>query len=88
MAYRIVLRQDTAANWTKYNPLLLNGEFGFEEDTDKLKLGDGVHKWRDLPYWIPGPQGDTGATGPTGATGATGADSTVAPVGPVAPVSP
>ena len=95
MAYRIVLRQDTAANWTKYNPLLLNGEFGFEEDTDKLKLGDGVHKWRDLPYWTPGPRGATGSKGPTGATGpqgetgatgSTGADSTVpGPTGATGP---
>ena len=76
MAYRIVLRQDTAANWTKYNPLLLNGEFGFEEDTDKLKLGDGVHKWRDLPYWTPGPTGPAGSSGTSGTSGSSGTSGT------------
>ena len=70
MAYRIVLRQDTAANWTKYNPLLLNGEFGFEEDTDKLKLGDGVHKWR--------------ADGPTPQGGAPDRPQRMGPAGPSA----
>ena len=90
MAYRIVLRQDTAAKWTKNNPILLKGEFGFEEDTNKLKLGDGVKTWRELPYWVSGsqgatgatgPQGDTGATGPQGTTGAAGANGATGPAG-------
>ena len=43
-------RRDTAANWTAYNPILLEGELGFELDTDQYKLGDGVHNWINLPY--------------------------------------
>ena len=50
MADRIQLRRDTAANWTNYNPILLEGEPGIELDTDQWKMGDGVHNWADLPY--------------------------------------
>ena len=50
MADRIQLRRDTAANWTNYNPILLEGEPGIELDTDQWKLGDGVHTWSQLPY--------------------------------------
>ena len=47
---RIRLRRDTAANWTAANPVLLNGEVGFETDTRKLKLGDGTTAWTSLLY--------------------------------------
>lgn len=60
MAYRIVLRQDTSANWTGNNPILLSGEFGFETDTNFLKLGDGINQWTALSYFEPGPQGIEG----------------------------
>lgn len=50
MADRMQFRRDTAANWTAYNPILLEGELGFELDTDQYKLGDGIHNWNDLPY--------------------------------------
>lgn len=48
---RIVLRNDTAANWTLHNPTLLAGEAGYEVDTQKLKFGDGTTAWNDLPYF-------------------------------------
>ena len=51
MAYRIVLRQDIAENWTENNPTLLSGEFGFETDTNLLKLGNGIDPWITLEYW-------------------------------------
>ena len=72
---RVQLRHDTAANWAAANPLLLNGEFAVETNTNQMKIGDGVHRWNDLPYFLGGPQGPTGftgATGPTGGVGATG----------------
>lgn len=43
-------RRDTAANWTAANPVLQSGEIGFETDTDRLKVGDGVRSWSLLPY--------------------------------------
>ena len=48
---RIVLRNDTAANWTSANPTLLLGEAGYETDTQKLKFGDGTTAWKELPYF-------------------------------------
>lgn len=69
MAYRIVLRQDIGENWVENDPILLSGEFGFETDANKLKLGDGTKKWTELSYFEPGPTGATGSTGAVGATG-------------------
>ena len=47
---KIVMRNDTAANWTEKNSVLLKGEFGVETDTNKFKIGDGTKAWADLPY--------------------------------------
>lgn len=46
----IQLRRDTVANWTMVNPVLAEGEAGFELDTSKLKIGNGVTAWSSLPY--------------------------------------
>ncbi len=50
MADRIQLRRDTAANWTAANPVLADGEPGFERDTGKRKTGDGTTPWNSLRY--------------------------------------
>ena len=47
---KIQLRNDTKANWELYNPILLAGETGVENDTGYFKIGDGVHNWKDLSY--------------------------------------
>lgn len=39
-----------AAVWTAANPLLKEGEPGFESDTNKMKVGDGLNRWNDLEY--------------------------------------
>jgi hypothetical protein len=49
---RVRVFQDTAQNLEKANPMLLSGEWGMETDTGRLKIGDGVNKWRTLPYKI------------------------------------
>jgi hypothetical protein len=51
---RIQFRRDSAANWYTKNPVLCEGEFGYELDTGKAKIGDGRTKWQDLPYWSTG----------------------------------
>ena len=51
---RIVIRRDTAANWTTQNPTLLQGEWGFETDARKLKIGDGATAWTALSYYSTG----------------------------------
>jgi len=59
---RIVIRRDTAANWSAQNPTLLNGEWGFETDTQLLKIGNGTAAWNALGYFSTGTAGiDLGA---------------------------
>jgi hypothetical protein len=50
MIAKIQVRNDTAANWTSANPTLLVGEVGYETDTKKKKMGDGVTAWNSLEY--------------------------------------
>tara|TARA_R100001460_G_scaffold25774_6_gene52020 strand:+ start:1483 stop:3720 length:2238 start_codon:yes stop_codon:yes gene_type:complete len=50
MATKIQLRRDTAADWTSANPTLAAGEFGYESDTTKFKIGDGSTAWNSLAY--------------------------------------
>jgi len=52
MAIQIQIRRDTAANWTATNPILADGEEGFEKDTRKRKVGDGVSAWNSLAYSV------------------------------------
>ena len=51
MAISIQHKRDTASNWTSNNPTLAAGEFGFETDTGKLKVGDGSTAWSSLNYF-------------------------------------
>jgi len=47
---KILLRNDTAANWTTKNTVLGKGEMGIEIDTGKFKFGDGTTVWGSLGY--------------------------------------
>lgn len=47
---RIRVRRDTAANWTTANPVLRDGEIGYEIDTKQVKIGDGSSAWSALEY--------------------------------------
>lgn len=47
---KIQLRHDTAANWSSANPVLLEGEFAYETDTKKIKVGDGSTAYNSLAY--------------------------------------
>ena len=51
---RFKLRNDTAADWTAANPVLLQGEIGVETDTRRYKIGDGTTAWSSLSYYIEG----------------------------------
>ena len=46
----INFREGTAAQWVFDNPVLIDGEPGFERDTGKYKIGRGSLAWLDLPY--------------------------------------
>ncbi len=43
-------KRGTAQRWVEVNPILKQGEPGFEYDTGKLKIGDGFTPWLALPY--------------------------------------
>lgn len=45
-------RGDTSANWTSANPVLQLREVGWETNTLKAKLGDGVTPWNGLAYAV------------------------------------
>lgn len=47
----IRLKRGTAEAWKRNNPILALAEPGFEYDTGKLKIGDGVTAWNDLLYF-------------------------------------
>jgi hypothetical protein len=51
MATRMQQRRGTAEQWTAANPVLAAGEIGFETDTSKFKIGDGVNTWTTLTYF-------------------------------------
>lgn len=52
MATRMQQRRGTAAQWTAADPILAPGELGWETDTNKFKIGDGVNNWSDLSYFL------------------------------------
>lgn len=52
---RIQSRRGTAAQWTSANPVLFDGEPGYEKDTGKMKIGDGTTAWNSLPYFASSP---------------------------------
>ena len=47
---RIQLKKDTSEAWRINNPVLLDGEAGYESDTNLMKVGDGIHRWLELEY--------------------------------------
>lgn len=51
MAQQIIIRNGTALQWTTADPILLEGEIGYETDTNKLKIGNGIAVWSILPYF-------------------------------------
>lgn len=48
--YTIQLKRGKASSWVTLNPILQPGEPGFEIDTGKIKIGNGVDEWLDLKY--------------------------------------
>ena len=50
MDSKFYFKRGKASSWQSQNLLLGPGEPGFEIDTGKLKVGNGIDKWNDLPY--------------------------------------
>jgi hypothetical protein len=82
MAVKVQFRRGTASEWSAANPVLAQGEAGYEYDTGKFKIGNGTLAWNSLSYssGTTGPSGPAGLTGPTGPTGA--ASAVTGPTGP------
>lgn len=59
MAVRVQFRRDTASAWATTNPILAQGEVGYEYDTGRFKVGNGTQGWNSLVY-------SSGVTGPAG----------------------
>ena len=94
MAFRIQIRRDSSQNWEINNPVLLQGELGYETNTECLKIGDGQTEWNSLPYLVCGPGSldilnSSGQTVVAGATGIqfTGSGVTVTSVNDLAVVT-
>jgi hypothetical protein len=56
MATRMQQRRGTSGQWISSNdgdgPILNAGEIGWESDTNKFKIGDGISYWADLTYFV------------------------------------
>lgn len=46
----IQVKRGLAASWVSANPVLAAGEFGYETNTGKVKVGTGQAYWNDLDY--------------------------------------
>lgn len=44
-------RRGSASAWTSANPVLAEGEWGYETDTGKAKVGNGSTAWTSLSYF-------------------------------------
>lgn len=47
---RLQVRRGSGELWTSVNPTLYAGEIGYETNTGKLKIGDGLTTWTSLDY--------------------------------------
>ena len=44
-------RNDSSNAWSVENPVLLQGQIGFETTSGRMKVGDGATEWNDLAYY-------------------------------------
>ena len=51
MGQRIKHRRDASGTWTTNNPILEAGEHGWESNTNRFKIGNGVTAWNALSYY-------------------------------------
>lgn len=59
---RIRFRRAWEEDWKSVNPVLADGEPGFDRTNNMLKVGDGVTPWTELSYLTP-PDSDVIITG-------------------------
>lgn len=47
----IQLLRKTAYDWEEEGTVLLDGEIGIDTTNKRLKVGDGISTWEELPYY-------------------------------------
>lgn len=52
MAVRIQMRRGAATSWNATDPVLAEGEFGFDTTAGQLKIGTGNTSWTNLDYLV------------------------------------
>ncbi len=50
MSTQIQIRRDTEANWESENPVLADGEIGYDKTNNRFKVGNGVDAWNDIEF--------------------------------------
>lgn len=53
MAVQIQVRRGIGTDWSNVNPILADGEIGYDKTTKQLKIGDGSSSWSTLQYFSP-----------------------------------
>lgn len=53
---RIKQKSDTSTNWETNNPVLYNGEIGYDTTSKRVKIGDGLTAWNNLTHVTVGKQ--------------------------------
>lgn len=46
----IQFKRGSSVRWDELNPILAIAEPGYDTDSKRIKIGDGVTAWKDLPY--------------------------------------
>ncbi len=54
MSVRIQMRRGTTSEWNSANPILNEGEIGYNSTLSSFKIGDGTSVWSSLPYFAAG----------------------------------
>lgn len=49
---RLLIKNDTTEGWESSTLVLLKGELALDNQTLKMKMGDGVHTWKELPNYF------------------------------------
>jgi hypothetical protein len=52
MATRIQVRRGTTTEWNNADPILNEGEFGYNTTLSQIKIGDGESAWSELDYLV------------------------------------
>ncbi len=50
MSVQIQVRRGTSAEWSSANPILAQGEQGYDVTVKQIKMGDGTTAWNDLSF--------------------------------------